>query len=49
MNATITIPNQFRNNTIVYIYQINLDSDLGFGDYIRILFTGNWMFFLNQS
>jgi hypothetical protein len=34
MNATITIPNNFRNNTITYIFQINIDSDLTIGDFI---------------
>lgn len=34
MSVTITIPNNFRNNTITYIFQINIDSDLTVGDYI---------------
>jgi hypothetical protein len=49
MNATVTIPNKFRNNTLTYIFQINMDSDLLVGDYMQIQFTGNWTFFLNDS
>jgi|LakMenEpi03Aug12_release.lakeMendotaPanAssembly.Ray.scaffolds.fasta_scaffold406424_2 hypothetical protein len=49
MNATITIPNRFRNNTLTYIFQINMDSDLNVADYMQIELTGNWTFFLNDS
>lgn len=49
MNATITIPNNFRNNTIRYIYEINMDSDLAPGDYLRMELSGNWTFFVNNS
>lgn len=49
MNATITIPNKFRNNTLSYIFQLNMDSDLYTGDYMLIRFTGNWTFFLADS
>ena len=49
MNATITIPNKFRNNTLTYIFQLNMDSDLYTGDYMNIKLTGNWTFFLNDS
>ncbi len=49
MNATITIPNMFRNNTLTYIFEINMDSDLYVGDYMQLKLTGNWTFFLRDS
>ncbi len=49
MNTTITIPNKFRNNTLTYIFEINMDSTLKAGDYIELKFAGNWTFFLNDS
>lgn len=49
MNATVTIPNLFRNNTLTYIFQINMDSDLTVGDYMKLTFTGSWLFFLQDS
>jgi hypothetical protein len=33
MDTAITIPNKFRNNTITYIFEINMDSDFNVGDY----------------
>lgn len=49
MNTTITIPNKFRNNTLTYIFQINMDSDLYAGDYMHLQIAGNWTFFLQDS
>lgn len=49
MNATITIPNKFRNNPLTYIFQLNMDSDLTVGDYMHLQLTGNWTFFLQDS
>lgn len=49
MNTTITIPNKFRNNTLTYIFQINMDSDLYAGDYMHLQIAGNWIFFLQDS
>ena len=48
MNATITIPNKFRNNTLTYVFEINMDSDLFAGDYMKISVEGNWTFFLED-
>ena len=49
MNTTITIPNKFRNNTLTYIFEINMDSTLVAGDYMELRFAGNWTFFLPDS
>lgn len=49
MNTTITIPNKFRNNTITYIFEINMDSDLYPGDYLRMELNGNWTYFIDDS
>jgi hypothetical protein len=49
MNTTITIPNQFRNNTLTYIFQINMDSDFTVGDYMQLQLTGNWTYFTEDS
>lgn len=49
MNTTLTIPNKFRNNTLTYIFEINIDSNLYAGDYIHIGLDGNWTFFLEDS
>ena len=49
MNTTLTIPNKFRNNTLTYIFEINMDSDLGPGDYLKINLDGNWTYFLEDS
>lgn len=49
MNATVIIPNLFRNNTLTYVFEINIDSNLGAGDYMQIDFEGSWTFFLNNS
>lgn len=34
MSVALTIPNKFRNNTLTYIFQININSNLGVGDYL---------------
>ena len=49
MNTTVTIPNKFRNNTITYTFEINMDSTLNPGDYMELSFQGNWTFFLQDS
>lgn len=49
MNVSVTIPNLFRNNTLTYIFQINMDSDLSVGDYLQLRLTGNWTYFVNDS
>ena len=49
MNATVTIPNNFRNNSLTYTFEINMDSTLEAGDYVEINFSGNWTFFLQDS
>ena len=48
MNVSITIPNNFRNNSLTYIFQVNLDSDLYTGDYFQLTFGGNWKFFIED-
>ena len=48
MDALITIPNKFRNNTLTYIFEINMDSDLDAGDYLKMEFSGEWNFFLED-
>ena len=49
MNATVTIPNNFRNNSLTYTFEINMDSTLEAGDYVELNFAGNWTFFLPDS
>ena len=49
MNATVTIPNNFRNNSLTYTFEINMDSTLEAGDYMELSFAGNWTFFLQDS
>lgn len=49
MNVTVTIPNNFRNNTLTYIFEINMDSTLTARDYMELRFQGNWTFFLQDS
>jgi hypothetical protein len=49
MNATVTIPNNFRNNSLTYTFEVNMDSTLEAGDYVEINFSGNWTFFLQDS
>ena len=45
MNVTMNIPNKYRNNTITYIYELNMDSNLYYGDYLKIEIDGSWTFF----
>ena len=45
MNTTITIPNKFRNNSITYIFEVNMDSNLRSGDKLQLSIDGNWTFF----
>lgn len=49
MNVTVTIPNLFRNNTLTYIFQLNMDSDLSSDDYMELMLTGNWTYFIRDS
>lgn len=49
MNVSLTIPNLFRNNTLTYIFQLNMDSDLGSDDYMELMLTGNWTYFIRDS
>ena len=49
MNVTINIPNKFRNNTIKYIFEINMDSDFSSEDKLQLTFDGNWTFFTEYS
>jgi hypothetical protein len=48
MNVSLTLPNNFRNNSLTYIFQVNLDSDLSTGDYFQLVFGGNWKFFIED-
>lgn len=49
LNTTLTYPNLFRNNSCVYTFQINVQSNMNFGDYIKMQWSGNWTFFLNGT
>lgn len=49
MSATVTIPNNFRNNSVTYIFQVNMDSNLYNGDYFKLDLTGIWTFYANQT
>jgi len=48
LNTTLTIPNNYRNCSANYIFQINFDTDLNAGDYVQFSFTGNWTLFSNR-
>lgn len=48
LNATLTIPNNYRNCSANYIFQINFDTDLNVGDYVQFSITGNWTLFTNR-
>ena len=48
MEAVVTIPNKFRNNTITYTFELNMDSDLEYGDYLEMQLTGAWTYFLEN-
>jgi hypothetical protein len=49
LNATVKIPNQYRNNSDTYIFEINPDTNLLAGDYITIGITGVWTLFANAT
>lgn len=49
LNTTLTIPNNYRNNSATYIFQINPDTDLVGGDYMVFTFTGLWNLFTNAT
>ncbi len=49
LNATVKIPNQYRNNSATYIFQINTDTNLNTGDYMTFTFTGLWTLFINAT
>ena len=49
MNVSLTIPNMFRNNTVTYIFQVNMDSDLYINDYMELKIAGNWTYFIQDS
>ena len=42
LNTTLTIPNNFRNNSVTYTFQINTATNLNPGDYIAFTFGGIW-------
>lgn len=42
LNATVTTPNQYRNNSVTYVFQINTDTNLIDGDYFEFKITGLW-------
>lgn len=49
LNTTLTIPNQYRNNSATYIFQINPDTNLLAGDSMVFSFTGLWTLFTNMT
>jgi len=49
LNTTIVIPNQYRNNSVTYIFTINTDTDLLAGDYLQFTYTGLWTLFTNMT
>jgi len=49
LNATIEVPNKYRNNSVTYIAKVNLDTDLLAGDYLTLTFTGSWTLFTNAT
>jgi hypothetical protein len=49
LNTTVKIPNQYRNNSLTYIFTINTDTDLLAGDYLQFTFTGLWRLYTNQT
>lgn len=48
LNATVTIPHQYRNASTTHIFQINFDSNLYVGDYVQFTYTGNWTLFTDK-
>jgi hypothetical protein len=49
LNLTLTIPNNYRNNSATYVFQINPDTDLQAGDSMVFTFTGLWTLFTNMT
>ena len=49
LNASISVPNNYRNNSVTYITQINFDTNLVQGDYLTLTFTGLWTLFTNAT
>lgn len=49
LNTTVTIPNNYRNNSLTYIFQINTDTNLMAGDYLQFSITGLWTLFANMT
>lgn len=48
LNLTLTIPNNYRNTSSTYIFQINPDTTLLPGDYMVFSFNGLWTFYTNS-
>ncbi len=42
LNTTLTIPNNYRNNSVTYTFQINTATNLNTGDYMTFTFGGIW-------
>ena len=49
LNASVIIPNMFRNNSVEYKFEMSLDTDLVAGDYMVFMFTGIWNIFTNAT
>lgn len=49
LNTTLTIPNNYRNNSATYIFQINPDTNLVAGDSMVFAFTGIWNLLANMT
>lgn len=49
LKTTVKIPNQYRNTSTTYIFQINTDTNLKAGDYMVFTFTGIWTLFTNAT
>jgi hypothetical protein len=49
LKVSMTYPNRFRNNSIIYTFMFNVQSDLFSGDYIKMTWGGSWTFHLNSS
>lgn len=49
LNATVDVPNKYRNNSATYIAEINFDTDLDAGDYVTMTLTGVWTLLTNAT
>jgi hypothetical protein len=49
LRVTLSYPNLFRNNSCVYTFQVNVQSNMVYGDYMKMQWSGNWTFFLNGT